>query len=96
MKVTAYLCTGSDCKRRKDERRAIKRALRGKAYLVEVGCQKICKGQVVGIARDGELRWYRRVNSKSLIKALRRVVRGRKVSDELAVRHVKKRDDKLR
>jgi len=59
-----------------------------------VGCQKVCKGPVVGLEVDGRMEWFQRVNRPKAMVALARLAqRGGtgKVAKPLAKRWVPKR-----
>jgi hypothetical protein len=59
-----------------------------------VGCQKVCKGAVVGLEVGGRMEWYQRVNRPKPMVALARLAqRGGtgKVAKPLAKRWVRKR-----
>jgi hypothetical protein len=60
-----------------------------------VRCQDICKGPVVGLEVDGDLRWFRRLRGKkarrSLAKLVRRAGRG-PVPERLRPLRVAERD----
>lgn len=96
MPVIVYVCNGSSCKKHKRKNKAIREALEGDAVIESVGCQKICKGPVVGLVVDGTLQWFRKVNAKGNLEALRKVVRGKRLPKSLAQKRVKKRKGKLR
>jgi len=59
-----------------------------------VGCQKVCKGAVVGLEVNGRMEWFQRVNRPKAMVALARLAQrgGRgKVAKPLAKRWVSKR-----
>ena len=59
-----------------------------------VGCQKVCKGAVVGLEVDGRMEWFQRVNRpKSMVALARLAQRGGqgKVAKPLAKQWVSKR-----
>lgn len=71
--VRVLVCVGGDCRGAKgfDEVMLIARASSGAST---VACQGVCKGPVVGVERDGELRWYAKVRGDRR-RALARLVR---------------------
>ena len=91
MGAVVYVCRGSKCKKRKVPKKLAKRL-----QVQEVKCQKVCRGLVVGIRVDGTLEWFKRVNSKKDVKALRKIARGGGVARRLADKRSKKRSGKLR
>lgn len=95
MSDTAYLCFGKDCRKRSDDTVKLEALLEGEGFACErVGCQKICKGPVVGLTVDGTLEWFAKVRGKAGREALRRFVeRG---GGPLRKHRKKKRSGKLR
>ena len=70
--TTVYLCTGKDC-RRSSGHEELAGSLAGD-LVVEVRCQKICKGPVAGLEVDGRLEWFRSLRKAKARKALGRLV----------------------
>jgi (2Fe-2S) ferredoxin len=69
------LCSGSHCRKALRRNDRLERALSQLPVSVErVGCQKVCKGPVVGLAVDGEWQWFRRVDSRKAVRALAELV----------------------
>lgn len=95
MSDTAYLCFGKDCRKRSDDTEKLQSLLEGAGLTCKrVGCQKICKGPVVGFTVDGTLEWFGKVRGKSGRDALLRFVdRG---DGPLRKHRRKKRSGKLR
>ena len=52
-----FVCNGPDCRKHKAERKKLVALAREYGVELTVGCQKICKGPVVGIAVEAELGW---------------------------------------
>jgi hypothetical protein len=59
----------------------------------EVGCQKVCDGPVGGVAVDGELRWYGRLDKAKPMVAFVAVARG---GDDHVPKPLAKREDRKR
>jgi len=91
-----FVCGGPDCRKQKAERKKLRAVASECAVELTVGCQKICKGPVVGTAVDGELQWFAKVRKKRDRDALRALLETGSLPDELADRRVKKRAGKLR
>lgn len=64
--------------------------------MVEVGCQKICDGPVVGLSVDGRLQWFACVDSDKSRQALVTLIADGKLEKPLKKRRVSKRAGKLR
>ena len=95
--TTVYLCTGKDC-RRSSGHEELAGSLAGD-LVVEVRCQKICKGPVAGPEVDGRLEWFRSLRKAKARKALGRLVIARgqgPLPERLAKRRVSKRSGLLR
>lgn len=90
------LCRGSDCRKRSQDQARIRAALPEDCVVKGVGCQKVCKGPVVGCDVAGELRWFQKVRSAKAVDALADLSRGERVRGSLRKREVKKRRGKLR
>lgn len=91
-----YVCTGKRCRKRAKARTAALAALGPGVSVVEVGCQKICEGPVVGTKVDGRLEWFERVDSDKSRSALARLVEGAELKKPLLKRHVPKRSGRIR
>ncbi len=95
-RLRVYLCTGSDCGGGRSFREAVRDALPANVEFERVRCQKICKGQVLGVERDGNLRWFKKMDSKTALVAFARYVEDGTIGKKLEKRRSKKRDGKLR
>ena len=91
------LCKGSSC------RKALARDARLEKMVAaldvdvsRVGCQKICKGPVVGVRIDGSWEWFARVDTGKAVEALGDLVAEGRLRKRLAKRHVRKRSGRLR
>lgn len=93
---TLLICRGSDCRKRRAERRAIESAVDKRMSVTYVGCQKICRGPVVGLYVDGVLEWFKEVATDKARAALRVAATGGALEKPLRKRHIKKRSGKLR
>jgi (2Fe-2S) ferredoxin len=96
VRPTVFVCRGSSCRRRSAYADLCRR-LSVVADLAEVRCQRICDGPVVGVAINGSLEWFARVNSE---KAQRQMVdlvsEGGRIRRTLEKRRVAKRAGRLR
>jgi (2Fe-2S) ferredoxin len=90
-RTVVYVCRGKHCSERRKQRQRLTAALSDSAKVVECGCMKICKGPVVGVAVDGELAWFRAIDSDKAIARLRKLVRKGKLTPALAKRRVDQR-----
>lgn len=92
--VRLLVCVGGDCRGAKgfDEVMLIARATDGAST---VACQGVCKGPVVGVERDGELRWYAKVRGDRR-RALARLVRTGTGRRALRSAEVRKRRGRLK
>lgn len=95
-RIRVYVCTGSDCGGSKSFRESVRGALPSDVEIQRVRCQKICKGQVLGLERDGVLRWFKKMDSKTALVAFARYVEDGSINKKLERRRSKKRDGKLR
>ena len=91
------ICNGSHCRKtlRNDDRlRASVAQL--PVEIERVGCQKVCRGPVVGLDLDGRLQWFERMSSRKSLRALAELVEHDTVGRPLRKRRNKKRSGKLR
>jgi len=89
------ICSGKDC-----------RADKGFRELVELGseipgtrevhCQKVCHGPIVGVQRDGRVRWYARIRSKAVRQLVVDALQNGKVADDLKEHEDRKHRGDLR
>lgn len=86
-----YLCKGPACKRAKGARRRLINKVDGHARVVAVGCQDLCSAPVAGCQVDGQLEWFRRLDSKKSRRALVALLKGARIKSSLAKRRAKKR-----
>ncbi len=61
-----------------------------------VGCQKVCRGPVIGVAVDGEWQWFERMDSRKALDALVDLVAHDALGKPLRKRRDKKRSGKRR
>lgn len=95
--TTVYLCTGKDC-RRSPGHEELAGGLAGD-LVVEVRCQKICKGPVAGLEVEGRIEWFRSLRKPKARRALGRLVAAGgdgPLPERLARRRVSKRSGLLR
>ena len=91
------VCTGSHCRRRLARSAGMAEALAGLGVEVErVGCQKVCKGPVLGVRVDGEWQWFRRMDSRKALAALRELIEAGKLEKRLRKRRDPRRAGKRR
>ena len=90
-----YVCTGSDCRKRSKELRAITKDL-GDVEICAVKCQKICKGPVVGVEVQGRLEWFSKLKDVKLQEQFRRLVQTGELKKRLRSKMSRKRSGKLR
>ncbi len=89
------VCRGGDCRKAKNRR--LSRALDElDVATVDVRCQKLCDGPVVGCEIDGQLEWFERVRGDKAVNALRVLVRTGQLSGVLRKRRSKNRSGRLR
>jgi hypothetical protein len=91
------VCGGSHCRkmRARDDRfdRWISRlSVESEA----VGCQKVCRGPVVGIDLDGRLEWFERMDSPKALRALEQLIVDDTLGKPLRKRRSRKRAGRLR
>lgn len=94
---TLLVCTGSSCRKalRKNDR--FHEALASLPVAIEpVGCQKVCRGPVVGTVLEGKWQWFERMGSKRALHALAELVETDAVGKPLRKRRNKKRAGKRR
>jgi hypothetical protein len=78
MRPTVYACQGKKC-RRACAHEGLVRSLRKVGEVRLVSCQKICEGSVIGVALEGQMEWFSRVDSpKVCVQAKRMVEAGRR------------------
>ena len=91
-----YICKGSDCRRRAEEREQLEKCIGELRVVKPVRCQKICKGPVIGLRVDGRVEWFKSVRSKKLRGALAKLITDGTRDKRLFERRVKKRSGKFR
>lgn len=91
-----WLCRSGDCRGAKGHD-ALREALVDAGVSVRaVNCQDICKGPVVGLKINRELRWYKRLRGRALRQALIKSVERGAPTTRLKAQEVRKRRGKLR
>ena len=95
--ATLFICDGSRCRkaRHKDDR-LTHLAQKLPLETLKTGCQKICKGPVVGLRRNGTLEWFERMNTRKALGALEKLVKSDVLRKPLKKRRSKSRTGKLR
>ena len=96
-KRNLLVCSGSHCGKKLRKQRDLQERLdRLPVEITRVGCQKICRGPVIGIRVDDELQWFERMSSKKALQALVALVDGKEMRKPLKKRRNEKRMGKLR
>ncbi len=96
-KPVLLLCRGSRCRKRLEKSPNVEKALASlPVRLTRVGCQKVCRGPVVGYAIGGEWQWFERVDSKKALRALADLVADDTLPGPLRKRRHAKRAGRLR
>ncbi len=91
------LCTGSHCRKRLAREPRVERTLDAlPVEVVRVGCQKVCRGPVVGVSLDGEWQWFERMDSKKALRALGELVAHGELAKPLRRRRNARRAGKRR
>ncbi|MCU1400709.1 MAG: hypothetical protein JWN62_3818 [Acidimicrobiales bacterium] len=89
------VCTGKKCSRSKGFGALV--ALAGETSRShEVPCQGVCKGPVVGLGIQGNVRWFAKVRGKKLRSRIREMVASGRVPTELRDRESVKRRGQVR
>ena len=91
------VCRGSHCRKRLDRHPRVEETLATlPVRLTHVGCQKVCRGPVVGYAVEGKWQWFERMDSKKAMRALADLVENETLSGTLRKRRNKKRAGRVR
>ncbi len=94
---TLLVCTADDCRKALGKHgRLMSDATRLGVHVVEVGCQKICHGPVVGVEVDERWEWFGRLKSKSAIHALFGLIEDGRMRKPLRKLRDKQRSGKRR
>lgn len=94
---TLLLCSGSHCRKALREDDRLERVVsRLPVEVIRVGCQKVCRGPVIGISVGGEWQWFERMSSKKALRALADLVERDALAKPLAKRRDAKRAGKRR
>jgi hypothetical protein len=91
-----YVCRGEDCRKRKKHGRALCDALQNHGDVIEVTCQKICKGPVFGLEVAGRLEWFSRLRTARSRRSAIALVRDGAFSGRIKRHRERKRRGKLR
>lgn len=83
------ICTGKACRKRKGANQKLHKRIDGSCETDSIKCQKICKGPVVVVRRDGERFWFKRMQGKKTQKAFMAFLETGRVNKRLR-RHLKK------
>ena len=91
------LCTGSHCRRALGRDDRVERSLtETSARVRRVGCQKVCKGPLVGVRVDGRWEWFERMSSKKATGALVELLERGELRKPLRNRWRKRRSGRVR
>jgi hypothetical protein len=86
------ICTGRHCRTFDRKRARLESALAGRAVEIEyVGCQKVCRGPVVGVLLQDEWQWFARMGSEKTVAALTELVDNGRLRDTLRKRRDRRR-----
>ena len=91
------LCDGGHCRKAlRNDDRILKAVESLQVDVTRVGCQKVCRGPVVGIEIDGRWEWFERMNCKKALRGLRELVVEGSLRKSLWKRRDRKRSGKRR
>lgn len=93
--VKLYVCVGSHCRKKRLAPETLS-ALRDYGSLKLVRCQKICSAPVVGVDHGDGPRWFKRMRSEKLAKALLKFVSTERLKKRLRAQEHKGRAGRLR
>ena len=95
--TTLFVCAGRHCRKAFAREASNAKHLSRLAVPIRyVGCQKVCKGPVVGLRIDGELQWFRQVDSRKAWDALAELIEDGTLARPLRKRMDRKRSGRLR
>jgi hypothetical protein len=96
VRPTIFVCRGSSCRHHKGYEE-LRERLGAAADLSDVRCQRVCDGPLVGVAINGSLEWFRRMESEKAQRHLVDLVGGSgRLRPSLEKRRVRKRAGRLR
>ena len=91
-----YICRGSSCRKADLGKAELQKKLSSDVQLQAVKCQKICKAPVLGVEHDGELHWFKRMDSKKALAGLDELLQRGKMKKSLRKRLSNKRMGRMR
>jgi len=94
MPKSLFVCRSKDCRK---HRRDIVRIVEATASVcdpVDVKCQGICKGPVVGFKINKRFEWFKKLRGAKACKALVRSIERDSIVKDLKGFHVKRRSGK--
>ncbi len=94
MTIPLFVCRSKDCRKYRKELKKIIQITEKHCEPVEVKCQGICKGPVVGFAINERWEWFKRMRGAKAHKALLKGLMKNKVVKELKGHHAKSRSGK--
>ncbi len=96
-RVPLFVCKGSHCRKLRSKNLRLQRTLGALPVdVTHVGCQKVCRGPVVGIAIDARLEWFERMGSRKALRALVELLETGQLASPLRKRRDRKRSGRLR
>ncbi len=94
---TLFVCTGSHCRKALQKGDRLQEAVsKLPVKVTRVGCQKVCRGPVVGVAVGGRHQWFERMDSRKAIAALEALLEDDTLGKPLEKRRSRKRAGKRR
>ena len=94
MTIPLYICRSKDCRKHRSALKKIIEDTQDLCQPVDVKCQGICKGPVVGFAINERFEWFKKLRTGKARKALMKGLNKNKVVKELKSHHVKSRSGK--
>lgn len=91
------LCTGSHCRKALTKHGLLQQTVSAlPVEVTRVGCQKICRGPVVGVRIDGRWEWFEKMGSRKAVDALAELVERNTLRKRLDKRRSRKRSGRVR
>jgi hypothetical protein len=93
--ATVAVCVGKDCRAAKGFDKLLE-VVSASQRPRQVPCQDHCDGPVIGLRVNGKVRWFVRVRTKELRRALAKSLKTGELDDRLAASEFKKARGKIR
>ena len=90
-----YVCKGKGC-RKSEYTRSLEGCLSEHGQVIQVKCQKICKGPVVGVEVNGSIEWFKKLRSQKAQNQLVELLLKGRLAGSLSERIANKRRGKIR